>query len=97
MIVYYLHSSNTDFTTINAPDVSLDNNPAYETQTPLQRNIAYEDTTLHTDVPQRLSTQEPTYEIIPPEASANSISEQMLKSTEGGEEYDRLNREIPNT
>ena len=76
--------------------MSLDNNPAYETQTPFQKNIAYEDTTLHTDIPQRPSTQEPTYEIIPPAASANSISEQMLISTEGGEEYDRLNREPPN-
>ena len=78
--------------------MNLNDNPAYETQkTLLQRNISYEDTTLHTDIPQRPSTQEPTHEIIPPAASANSISEQMFRSTEGGEEYDRLNREPPNT
>jgi hypothetical protein len=75
--------------------MSLDINPAYETQTPLQRNLAYEDTTLQSaDESQSSSTQDPTYEIIPPAASVNTTTTQ---SREDGDEYDRLNREPPNT
>lgn len=78
--------------------MSLDNNLAYEIQTPLQRNPAYEDTTLQSDEPQQPSTQDPTYEIIPPATSANScITAQTPISREDGDEYDRLNREPPNT
>ena len=54
-----------------------DINLAYETQEPLQRNPAYEDTTLQSQSAGELhssSTQDPTYEIIPPAASANSIT-----------------------
>jgi hypothetical protein len=79
--------------------MSLDNNPAYETQTLLQRNLAYEDTILQSqsaDEPQSSSTQDPTYEIIPPATSANSITAQTQRSTEDGNEYDRLDREPPN-
>ena len=97
IIIILYNSSNTDLTTINAPDMNLDNNPAYETQTPLQRNLAYEDTTLQSDEPQGPSTQDPTYEIIPPAASVNSITVPILRSSESGEEYDRLNRGLSNT
>ena len=78
----------------------IDINPAYEAQTPLQRNLAYEDTTLQSesvDDPQSSSTQDLTYEIIPPAASGNSITAQTQRSREDGDEYDRLNREPPNT
>jgi hypothetical protein len=57
--------------------MSFDNNPAYETQTPLQRNLAYEDTALPSqsaDEPHSSSIQDPIYEIIPPTASANTIT-----------------------
>ena len=80
--------------------MSLDINPAYETQTPLQRNLAYEDTTLQSqsaDEPQSSSTQDPTYEIIPPAATGNTITAQIQRSGEDGDEYDRLNREPPDT
>ena len=63
------HPSNANLSNTNTPDMNLDNNPAYETQTPLQRNLAYEDTTLQSQSigePQSSSTQDPTYEIIPP-------------------------------
>ena len=71
------HPSNANLSNTNTPDMNLDNNPAYETQTPLQRNLAYEDTTLQSqsaDEPQSSSTQDPTYEIIPPAASGNTIT-----------------------
>ena len=97
IIIILYNSSSTDLTTINAPDMNIDNNPAYETQTPLQRNLAYEDTTLQSDKSQGPSTQDPTYEIIPSAASVNSTTERILRSSEGGEEYDRLNRELSNT
>ena len=80
--------------------MSLDINPAHETQTLLQRNLAYEDTTLQSqsaDEPKSSSTQDPTYEIIPPEASGNSITAQIQRSGEDGDEYNRLNREPLNT
>ena len=97
IIVILYNSSNTDLTTINTPDINLDNNPAYETQSSLQRNLAYEDTTLQSDKPRGPSIKDPTYEIIPPAASVNSITLQILRSSEGGEEYDRLNRGLSNT
>ena len=65
--------------------MSLDINPAYEAQTPLQRNLAYKDTTLQSqsaDEPQSSSTQDPTYEIIPPPASGNTITAQTQRSGE---------------
>jgi hypothetical protein len=78
--------------------MSLDVNPAYETQTQLQRNLAYEDTALQSaGEPQSSSTQDPTYEIIPPVASVNTNTAQTQRSREDGDEYDRLNREPPNT
>lgn len=77
--------------------MNLDDNPAYETQTPLQRNLAYEDSTLLTDEPQRPTTQDPTYEIIPSAVSTNSITAQTFRNREDGDEYDGLNREPPNT
>ena len=80
--------------------MSLDINPAYEAQSPLQRNPAYEDTTLQSQSAGELqssSTQDPTYEIIPPAASGNTITAQTQRSGEDGDEYNRLNREPPNT
>ena len=98
IIVTLYNSSNTDLTTINTPDMTLDNNPAYETQTSLQRNLTYEDTTLQSDEPRGPSTQDPTYEIIPPAASVNSITVPNSEAQKvHGEEYDRLSRELPNT
>ena len=80
--------------------MSLDINLAYEAQTLLQRNLAYEVTTLQSqsaDEPQSSSTQDPTYEIIPPAASGNTITAQTQRSREDSDAYDRLNRELPNT
>ena len=81
--------------------MSLDINPAYEAQSPLQRNPAYEDTTLQSQSAGELqssSTQDPTYEMIPPAASANSITAQTTqRSGEDSDEYNRLNREPSNT
>ena len=48
--------------------VKLSNNPAYETPTPLQKNLAYEDTTLTTSKTKEsevsTKTQELAYEIV---------------------------------
>jgi hypothetical protein len=68
--------------------MSLDINPAYETQTPLQRNLAYEDTTLQSQSTDESQRQDPTYEIIPSAASANTTTTQTQRSTEDGDEYD---------
>ena len=40
-----------------AATLNLNNNPTYETQTPLKRNIAYEDTTLTTSKPRPNESQ----------------------------------------
>ena len=56
-------------TPCSSTTLNLNNNPAYEAHTPLQRNIAYEDTTLNTGESEESQTvtnpAEPTYEIIP--------------------------------
>ena len=53
----------------SATTLNLNTNPAYEARTPLQRNIAYEDTTLDTREPGESQTEinqaDPTYETIP--------------------------------
>ena len=53
----------------SATTLNLNTNPAYEARTPLQRNIAYEDTTLNTREPEesqtKISQADPTYETIP--------------------------------
>ena len=95
-----MHQSFSIFQTsnvnISATDLNLNNNPAYETQTPLQRNLAYEDTTLTTGEPEEaqvlMNPVEPTYEVIQPSTSTKKI----LGSQEGEDEYDKLNRELPN-
>ena len=78
----------------SAPALNLNNNPAYEAQTPLQRNIAYEDTTHNTREPEASQTAvanptEPAYEIIP------ITYTQTNATTYQGEDYNKLNREIP--
>ena len=80
--------------------MKLNNNPAYETQTPLQKNVAYEDTIFTTSKPEQIqtltSTAEPTYEIIPPTSSqptSTTGTTQMLSDREG-QEYNKLNRDI---
>ena len=80
--------------------VKLNNNPAYETQAHLQKNVAYEDTIFTASKPKEslalINTAEPTYEIIPPTSSQpTSITgtTQMLSNRER-EEYNELNRDI---
>ena len=80
--------------------VKLNNNPAYETQTPLQKNVAYEDTTFTASKSEQIqtltSTAEPTYEIIPPtsrQPTRTTGTTQMLSDREE-EEYNKLNRDI---
>ena len=80
--------------------VKLNNNPAYETQTPLQKNVAYEDTIFTASKPEQIqtltSTAEPTYEIIPlisSQPTSTTGTTQML-SNRVGEEYNKLNRDV---
>ena len=68
----------------------MNRNPAYETKTLLHRNPAYEDNT-RTET----ATPEPTYEIIP--QATNQPSDDREEGAGDGEEYDKLNRTIPNT
>ena len=72
--------------------MNLNNNPAYETQTLLQRNIAYKDTTLNmleSEESQIVTNPaEPTYEMIP-------LTHTQTNATTHQDEYNKLNREIP--
>ena len=76
-----------------AATLNLNNNPAYEAQTPLQRNIAYEDTTLTTSKPQLkesqalANTKELAYEIVQL-TSCQSASTQVLENREGDKHND---------
>ena len=83
----------------DATDLNLDNNPAYDTQTTLHKNVAYEDSTLHTGKEQQssaqLSTTEPTYEIIPPAIYQTASAATVMTTKESGDEYDKLNRVLP--
>ena len=86
---------NSDINVSATVELKLNNNPAYETQTPLQKNLAYEDTTLAIKESQAMTTPaEPAYEIIsliPIQAA--SATTQMPSS--GGEDgYNKLNRDI---
>ena len=78
-------------TSCSATALSLNNNPAYEVQTPLQRNIAYEDTTLNMRESEEsqivTNPAEPTYEIIP-------LTHTQTNATIHQDEYNKLNREI---
>ena len=80
--------------------MKLNNNPAYETQTPLQKNVAYEDTIFTTSKPKKsqtlTNTAEPTYEIIPPTSSqpTSTTGTTQILSNREGEEYNELNRDI---
>ena len=60
---------NSDVKAGATAELKLDNNPAYVTQTPLQKNLAYEDTTLMTSKSEETQAvtnpAEPAYEIIP--------------------------------
>ena len=78
----------------------MSQNPAYETKTLLHTNPAYEGNPLHTQSGDRqqtkteMATPEPTYEIIP--QAINQPSDDREGVTGDGEEYDKLNRTIPN-
>ena len=77
-------TSNVNSGTAN---VNLDTNPAYEVQTQLHKNLAYESTT-----PQaQRNTTEPTYEIISSDInqSANTVAVEMITSEEAGVEGDK--------
>ena len=74
----------------DAIDLNLNNNPAYDTQTTLHKNVAYEDSTLHTGKEQQfsaqLSTTEPTYEIIQPAINQVASIPTVMSSKEGGDD-----------
>ena len=69
-IVYTVHNDMYDISyNYSATTLNLNINPAYEAHAPLQRNIAYEDTTFNTREPEESQTEinqaDPTYETIP--------------------------------
>lgn len=78
--------------------LNLNNNPAYEPQTPLQKNLAYEDTTLNISKPEEFqalsNTPEPTYEIIPLTSSQPASTTTHMFGSRKEDEYDKLNRDI---
>ena len=86
--MHIIHTSTTALT--------LNNNPAYESQTPLQGNIAYEDTTHNTRESEESQTVtnpvEPAYETVPLVSTQTCTTPMELGCQD---QYNRLNREIP--
>ena len=78
--------------------VKLSNNPAYETQTPLQKNLAYEDTTLTTNKPEEsqvlTNTAELEYEIIPLVSIQPASTTTHVLNNGEGDKYNKLNRDM---
>ena len=78
--------------------MNLSNNPAYESQTPLQKNLAYDDTALTISKPEEsqamTNTAEPTYETIPLDAGQPGSDTTQVLSSRQEDEYDKLNRDI---
>ena len=83
-----------------AATLNLNNNPAHEAQTPLQRNIAYEDTTLTTSKPRPkesqalTNTQELAYEIVPLISCQSASNATNVLENREGDEHKKPNRDI---
>ena len=80
--------------------MNLNNNPTYEAQTPLQRNIAYEDTTLTTSKPRpkeslaMTNTQELAYAIVPLISCQSASTTTHVLENREGDEHKKQNRDI---
>ena len=77
--------------------MKLNTNPAYETQTPLQKNLAYDNTTLTTSKPEEsqvlTDSAEPAYEIVPLISIQPASTTTHILNNGEGDEYDKLNRD----
>ena len=89
---------NSDVNISATAKLKFNNNPAYETQTQIQKNLAYEDTTLaiyKCEESQAITNPaEPAYEIIPliPIQAASATTQNPSSGEEDG--YNKLNRDI---
>ena len=78
--------------------MNLNNNPAYKTRTILQRNLAYEVTSIRMSVPDESQIEpnqlEPVYEIIQPSSSEINTTIMRSDSEKGEDKDDNLNRDL---
>ena len=97
-LIIVFNIPNSDVNVSATAELKLNNNPAYEIQTPLQKNLAYKDTTLaisKSEESQAITNPaEPAYEIIPliPIQSASATTQMPSSGEEDG--YNKLNRDI---
>ena len=98
-LIIIFNIPNSDVNVSATAELKLNNNQAYETQTPLQKNLAYEDTMLAISKPKEskavTNPAEPAYEIIPliPIQPASATTQMPSSGEEPG--YNKLNRDIP--
>ena len=88
--------TSSDANNSTTAELKLDNNPAYETQTPLQTNVGYENTTFSVSKSEESQAMtnpaEPDYEIV--SCQPASPTTQIMPSSGEEDGYNKLNRDV---
>ena len=89
--------TSSDANNSTTAELKLDNNPAYETRTPLQTNVGYENTTFTAGKSEEsqaiTNSAEPDYETVTVISSQPASPTTQITSSSGEDGYNKLNRD----